>query len=243
MCAAVATDAKVEPLAESHDSKPAPGSTANFQTRRREELANAISHGLAVPLGIAGLAVLMAYAALRGNWLHITTCAVYGSTIVLLFLASTLYHASRRPATKRVLRLLDHACIYLLIAGTYTPFLLVHLGGTLGWTLFGIVWGGAVLGVLFKLKCTGRFEFLSTMSYLLLGWTLVFAGESAIESIPPGGMIWLLAGGIAYTLGVFFYYFDTRLPYGHLVWHLFVFTGATLHYFAVLLYVIPPPTG
>ena len=207
---------------------------------RREEIANAISHGLAVPLGIAGLSVLVAFAAMRGSWLHVTTCAIYGSSVVLLFCASTLYHSVWHPPTKRILRFVDHTCVYLLIAGTYTPFLLVHLGGTTGWTLFGVVWGGAALGIVFKLKCTGRFRYLSTISYLLLGWVLLLGGEPMLESIPDGGLPWLLAGGLAYTGGVVFYLCDSRMRYGHLVWHLFVFAGAVLHYFAVLLYVIPP---
>lgn len=210
---------------------------------RRDEIASAVSHGLAVLPGIAGLCVLVALAALRGSSLHVATCAIYGSAVVLLFGASTLYHSVWHAPTKRVLRFVDHACVYLLIAGTYTPFLLVHLGGARGWILFGIVWAGALLGIAFKVRCTGRFEVLSTVSYLCLGWMLLLAGEPVLDAIPPGGLPLLLAGGIAYTLGVPFYHYDHRIPYGHLVWHLFVLAGAALHFAAVLLYVVPPATA
>lgn len=210
---------------------------------RRDEIASAVSHALAVPLGIAGLCLLVALAAVRGSWLHVTTCAIYGSAVVLLFCASALYHSVWHAPTKRILRFVDHACVYLLIAGTYTPFLLVHLGGTTGWTLFWIVWGGALLGILFKIKCTGRFEILSTLSYLALGWLLLVAGEPVLDSIPEGGLPLLLAGGLAYTAGVPFYHYDHRIPYGHLVWHLFVLAGAALHFAAVVLYVVPPASS
>jgi hemolysin III len=189
-------------------------------------------------LSVAGLAVLVTLAALKGTAWHIVGCSVYGATLVLLYTASTLYHSVRSPRLKRFFRIIDHASIYLLIAGTYTPFTLVNLRGGWGWTLFGLVWGLAALGILFKVFFVGRFSIASTAVYLLMGWLVVIAIKPLLTLVPSGGILWLLVGGLAYTAGVVFFAWG-KLPYNHAVWHVFVLTGSICHYFAVLFYVLP----
>lgn len=169
------------------------------------------------------------------------SCSIYGATLILLYGASTLYHAVRPTRWKNVLRVVDHACIYLLIAGTYTPFTLVMLRGTWGWTLFGLTWGGVVVGVAFKVFWTGRFEFASTATYILMGWLALVAVYPILTQFPIGCIGWLLAGGLCYTAGVFFFARD-RLPYMHAIWHLFVLAGSVCHYVAVTAYVLPSAT-
>ena len=205
---------------------------------RREELINSITHGAGLALSIAGLAVLVTLAALKGTAWHIVSCSVYGATLVLLYTASTLYHSVRSPRLKRFFRIIDHAPIYLLIAGTYTPFMLVNLRGGWGWTLFGLVWGLAVVGIVFKVFFVNRFAIASTVVYLLMGWLVVIAIKPLLMLVPGGGILWLLAGGLAYTLGVVFFAWE-KMPYNHAVWHVFVLTGSVCHYFAVLFYVLP----
>lgn len=204
-----------------------------------EELANTITHGIGLALSIAGFVVLLVLAALRGSPRHIVSCAIYGATLVCLYAASTLYHGIPSPRRKRALRVFDHCAIYLFIAGTYTPFLLVNLRGGWGWSLLGIVWGLAMAGIVFKFRFVDHFPFLSTVVYLLMGWLAVIALKPLLASVPASGLLWLLAGGMLYTLGVVFYAWK-RLPYNHLIWHLFVLAGSTCHYFAVLYSVIPP---
>lgn len=204
-----------------------------------EELANTITHGIGLALSIAGFVVLLVLAALRGSPRHIVSCAIYGATLVCLYAASTLYHGIPSPRRKRALRVFDHCAIYLFIAGTYTPFLLVNLRGGWGWSLLGIVWGLAMAGIVFKFRFVDHFPFLSTVVYLLMGWLAVIALKPLLASVPASGLLWLLAGGMLYTLGVVFYAWK-RLPYNHLIWHLFVLAGSTCHYVAVLYSVIPP---
>lgn len=203
-----------------------------------EELANTITHGIGLVLSIAGFVVLLVLAALRGSPRHIVSCAIYGATLVCLYAASTLYHGILSPRRKRALRVFDHCAIYLLIAGTYTPFLLVNLRGGWGWSLLGIVWGLAMAGIVFKFRFVDHFPFLSTVVYLLMGWLAVIALKPLLASVPAGGLLWLLAGGMLYTLGVVFYAWK-RLPYNHLIWHLFVLAGSTCHYLAVLSVILP----
>lgn len=203
-----------------------------------EELAHAITHGIGAILSIAGLTLLVAFSALRGDAWHVVSSAIFGTTLVLLYSASTLYHSFPQPKVKRIFRIMDHSAIYLLIAGTYTPFLLVSLRGTWGWTLFGVVWGAAIAGVWFKVFHTGRFPKLSTTLYIVMGWVALVAIKPMMENIPLGGLILILAGGLTYTVGVVFYVMH-RMIYHHAVWHLFVLGGSILHFFAVLLYVIP----
>jgi len=208
-----------------------------------EEVAHAITHGLGVVLAIVGLTVMVARAALYGNAWHIVGAAIFGSTLVLMYTASTLYHgipAAQLPNAKKVLRIVDHSSIYLLIAGTYTPFTLVTLNGAVGWTLFGTVWGLALVGVVFKIFATGRFERLSLAIYLGMGWCIVGAIKPLVRTLDTGGLVLLVAGGLAYTGGVAFYALDHR-RFFHAVWHGFVLAGSVLQYFAVLFYVIPGP--
>ena len=205
---------------------------------RGEELANSLTHGLGLALSVAGLAVLVVLAALRGTAWHIATCAVYGASLVVLYAASTLYHSVRGPRVKRILKIVDHSAIYLLIAGTYTPFTLVILRGAWGWSLFGVVWGLALLGILWKIWFVDRFTIVSTTVYLMMGWLAVIAVKPLFALVPGGGIALILAGGICYTIGVGFFAWR-RLPYHHAVWHLFVLAGSTCHFLAVLLYVIP----
>ena len=203
-----------------------------------EELVNGLTHGTGALLSAAGLGVLVVLACLHGTTLHIVSCSIYGATLVLLYTASTLYHSVRSPRLKHVFRIVDRSCIYLLIAGTYTPFTLVTLRGGWGWTLFSLIWVLAAAGIVFQLLFAQRFKVLSAVGYLLMGWLAIFAVKPLIEALPAGGFAWLLAGGIVYTLGALFYLFK-RLPYNHAIWHFFVLGGSTCHYMAVLLYVVP----
>jgi hemolysin III len=203
----------------------------------REEIANSVTHGVGTLLAVAGVAVLVTLAAVRGTAWHVVSCSVFGASLVLLYLASTLYHAIPAPRARRVLQALDHAGILLLIAGTYTPFTLVTLRGPWGWTLFGIVWGLAVLGVALDLLAPRR-RVLAVALYLLMGWVVVIAMRPLMAGMAAGGIRLLVVGGLAYTLGVVFYAWR-RLPYHHALWHGFVLLGSAAHFFAVLFYVIP----
>jgi len=185
--------------------------------------------------------VLVILTALRGTAWHVVSCTIYGSTLVILYAASTLYHSIQSPRAKRVLRIIDHGAIYLLIAGTYTPFTLVNLRGGLGWTLFGVVWTLAALGIVFKVFHVDRVPIVSTLVYLSMGWLVVIAWKPVVTLIPVGGLALIAAGGAAYTLGVFFFAAN-RIPYNHAIWHLFVLAGSIFHYVAVLLYVLPART-
>ncbi|QQR74146.1 MAG: hemolysin III family protein [Holophagales bacterium] len=205
-----------------------------------EEIAHGVSHGVGIVLSIAGLVILVACAALRGNVWHVATSAVFGTTLILLYVASTLYHSVPILRAKRVLRVLDHSAIYLLIAGTYTPLTLVTLRGPWGWTLFAIVWSSAVAGVIFKSVALGRARIFSVVLYVLMGWCVVIAIKPLLAALAPGGVMLLFGGGLAYTLGLIFYGWQS-MRYHHFLWHLFVMLGSVLHYFAVLFYVIPRP--
>jgi len=203
-----------------------------------EEIAHSITHGIGVGLSIAGLVILVVIAAKYGDVYQVVSFSIYGATLILLYLASTLYHSFQAPRVKQIFKRMDHAAIYLLIAGTYTPFLLVGIRGPLGWTLFGIIWGLAALGVSFKVLFIHRFQKLSVLAYVLMGWLCVVAFKQMAASIALNGMILLAAGGVVYTLGVIFYAM-TKVRYSHAVWHLFVLGGSVCHYFAVLFYLAP----
>lgn len=207
-----------------------------------EEIANAVTHGLGVVLAIAGLAVMTAFAALYGDAWHITACAIFGASLILCYATSTLYHSIQIEKVRRVLRTLDHSAIFLLIAGTYTPFMLVSLRGPWGWSLLVAIWALALAGIALRLLLRGRLHGLVVALYVLMGWVVVVALEPMLERVATGGLVLLAAGGLAYTGGVAFYKWR-RLPYHHAIWHGFVLAGSTLHYFAVLLYVIPRPAG
>jgi hemolysin III len=206
-----------------------------------EEIAHASTHGLGALLAIIGLVVLVARAAIYGDHWHIVASSIFGGTLVLMYTASTLYHAIPLTRAKRVLRVFDHSLIYFLIAGSYTPFALITLRGPWGWGLLAFVWTLALAGVVFKIFATGRFEKLSLAIYLLMGWAALVAIEPLVEAMHPGGLALLAAGGLTYTGGVAFYVWQ-RLRYHHAIWHLFVLAGSVLHYLAVYLYVIPGRT-
>lgn len=215
-----------------------PSTPFGHRYTRGEEIANSITHGVGMALAIAGLAVLTAYASLHGDAWHVVSCSIFGAALILLYLASTLYHAIQGPKAKAILRILDHAAILVLIAGTYTPFTLVSLRGPWGWSLFGIIWGLAVVGIVLEASRLRRFRAALIALYVVMGWAVVAAVKPMMANVGSGGLWLLLAGGLAYTGGIGFYLWR-RLPYHHAIWHLFVLAGSILHYFAVLLYVIP----
>ena len=205
----------------------------------REELANAVTHGVGFVASLIGLPILVVAAASRGERAALVGVSVFGAALVALYAASTLYHAVSHPTLKQRLRVLDHACIYLLVAGTYTPFTLGVLRGRWGWTLFGIVWTLAALGVLFKvLFGGGAMAKLSTAVYVAMGWVVIIAIKPLVAAMDSAGLMLLVAGGLLYTGGVVFYV-DKRRTWSHPVWHLFVMGGSVCHYFAVLFYAFP----
>lgn len=203
-----------------------------------EELANCATHGVGLVLSLVGFVALVVLAATRGGALHVASCVVYGASLVALYLSSTVYHGARRPRTKAVFRLFDHCCIYLLIAGTYTPFTLVTMRGAWGWTLFALVWTFAAAGIACRLCFGDRYRAVAVASYVLMGWLAVVAVKPIFETVPVGALLWIAAGGLAYTSGVAFFV-SKRVPHGHAIWHLFVLGGSVCHYLAVLFYVIP----
>ncbi|MCW7459517.1 hemolysin III family protein [Leptospira bandrabouensis] len=205
------------------------------------EIANAVTHGIGGGLSIAGLSILLTVAVLYGDVWHIVSSAIYGATLILLYLASTLYHGIYHSATKRIFKVIDHASIYLLIAGTYTPFTLVSLRehSEWGWTLFLVVWILAFVGVLLLLLFPGKYSGARVVVYIFMGWLAIFVIKDIRQAIGVGGISWLVAGGLSYTVGVIFYLWD-RLPFNHAIWHLFVLSGSICHFFAILFYVLPP---
>jgi hemolysin III len=202
-----------------------------------EEVANCVSHGVGCLAALAATPFLVLAAARRGGAVAIVGASVFAGTMVLLYLASTLYHALPRNPAKRVFQILDHSAIFLLIAGTYTPFTLGVLRGAWGWTLFGLVWGLAVLGVTLKSVGGIRYSWLSTTLYVCMGWLALIAIRPLWPHVPSAGWLWLIAGGLAYTSGIAFYAAE-RVRYGHFVWHLFVLMGTVCHFFAVLWYAV-----
>ena len=212
--------------------------TAPVSTSDREELANAITHGIGVLASVAALVLLVTVAARHGDAWGVTSGAIFGTALVALYSASTIYHSLRSERAKQFFRKLDHASIFLLIAGTYTPYLLVSLRGPWGWSLFGVVWGLCGAGMILKFFLAGRFRVISTIIYILTGWLIVIAIKPLTSALPPGG-IWLLAaGGVCYTGGTIFY-LSKSLRYHHAIWHLFVLAGSACHFFSVLNYVLP----
>ncbi|MEK4059015.1 MULTISPECIES: PAQR family membrane homeostasis protein TrhA [Paenibacillus] len=212
---------------------------ANTHTySRREEVANAITHGIGTVLSVAALVLLVVFASLKGTAWHVVSFSIYGTTMLLLYLNSTLVHSLREGKAKDLFEFFDHSSIYLFIAGTYTPFLLVAIRGTLGWSLFGIIWGVAFFGVLFKAYFVKRFLFMSTVFYIAMGWLIVIAWNPLSAVVAGGGMTLLMAGGILYTLGTIFYVWR-GFPFHHAIWHVFVLAGSVTHFFAVLIYLLP----
>lgn len=203
---------------------------------RGEELANSISHGIALVATLVGTPFLIMNAVRQGAAALVVGASVFSATAMLLYLSSTLYHALAPSKAKRVFRIIEHSAIFLLIAGTYTPFTLGVLKGAWGWTLFGLIWSLAVAGVALKVFERKSHPIVSTSLYLLMGWLIVLAVNPLLAKVPTAGLLWLIAGGVSYTVGVVFFAIDSQLRYGHLLWHLFVMVGTTCHYFAVLWY-------
>lgn len=204
----------------------------------REEVANSITHGIGVMLAIAALAVLVAFASLHGNAWHIVACSIFGAALILTYTTSTLYHSIPIKKIKPLLRTLDHSAIFLLIAGTYTPFMLISLRGPLGWSLLAAIWSLALVGIVLRLVLKGRRHGIVVSLYVAMGWAVVMAIGPMSTQVEAGGLALLAAGGLAYTTGIGFYVWR-RMPYHHAIWHGFVLLGSALHFFAVLLYVIP----
>jgi len=204
-----------------------------------EEIANSVTHGVGLVASIIGLVILVAAAVRRGDAWIITSCIIYASTLVLLYAASTLYHSLAATRARHVLQIIDHSAIYLLIAGSYTPFALVNLRGPWGWTLLAVVWALAVAGVATKAVFGPRWPIISTVLYLAMGWTAVVAIKPMLLHVAPAGIVLIVAGGLAYSGGVAFFAWD-RLRYNHAMWHVFVLGGSVCHFFAVLFYVVPP---
>ncbi|MEO0559600.1 MAG: hemolysin III family protein [Bacteroidota bacterium] len=198
-----------------------------------EEIASAVSHGVGALASVGAGAVLITFAALAGDAWAIVGASIFVASLVLLYTASTLYHAIPWDRAKAKLRVFDHCAIYILIAGTYTPFLLVPLRGSWGWSLFGVIWGLALAGVVFKLFFTGRFKLVTTLVYIAMGWLVLIAIRPMLASLPPTSIAWLVAGGLSYTLGTIFY-MSKRIPYTHAIWHLFVLGGSVCHFIAVM---------
>jgi hemolysin III len=201
-----------------------------------EEIANSISHGIGLLATLGGTPFLIMHAARYGDAGFFVGTSLFSATIILLYLASTLYHALPMGKAKRVFRIIEHSAIFLLIAGTYTPFTLGVLSGAWGWTLFGVVWSVAAIGVALKVFNKASHPIVSTGLYLLMGWLIVIAVDPLFAKVPTSGLLWLIAGGLSYTAGVAFFATDSRLRYGHLIWHLFVMAGTLCHFFAVLWY-------
>ncbi len=205
---------------------------------RVEEFFNSLTHGVGVGLGVIGFGTLMHYAFQEGSISRLISFGVYGGSLILLYLASTLYHGAKTARAKHVLRICDHASIYLLIAGTYTPFCLIMKPAFWGTLMLSILWPLALLGIIFKIFFVGRFDFLSTLIYLGMGWMALIAIKPFFYSLTLPGFLWVAIGGLFYTFGVIFYVLE-RIPFFHVIWHLFVLGGSACHFLAILWYVTP----
>jgi hemolysin III len=203
-----------------------------------EELLNIITHGLGLLLSIVALVILVVYSSLEGDVWHIVSFTVYGVSLVTLYLASTLFHSVKKQKLRNKLNVFDHSAIYFLIAGTYTPFLLVTIRGPLGWSLFGVIWGLAIAGITYKIFFTGKYDIISALFYVVMGWLIIIALKPMNENMPTDGLLWLLGGGISYSIGVVFYLLN-RLPYNHVIFHIWVLLGSFAHFVAVFWYVLP----
>jgi hemolysin III len=205
---------------------------------KKEEKLNVLSHGIGLVLSIIALVLLVVYASLEGNSWHIVSFSIYGASLIVLYAASTLYHYVQSPKLRYRLNIFDHASIYILIAGTYTPFTLVVLNGWVGWTIFGVSWGLALTGVILKLFFIGKYDKISTIAYVLMGWLIIFAIKPLVHNLPLDGLLWLLAGGIFYTVGAVLYSIKS-IKYNHAIFHIFVLLGSFSHFMAVFFYVLP----
>jgi hemolysin III len=206
-----------------------------------EEIANCITHGVGTALSVAGLIILIVFACIYGNVWHIVSFSVFGSTLIVLYLSSTLYHAFTNHRIKYIFRIIDHSAIFLLIAGSYTPFLLINLRGAWGWSLFGIIWGLAITGIVVKSVCISKTERITLALYIFMGWLCLAAFKEILKNIQIPCLILLILGGLSYTTGIIFYGWR-RLPYNHMIWHIFVLCGSICHFFSVL-YCLAPETS
>lgn len=203
-----------------------------------EEKFNIISHGFGFALSIPGLFLLISKAIQFGELTHLVSFSIFGASMILLYAASTFYHSAKSEKWRYRLNILDHASIYVLIAGTYTPFALVTLDGILGWSIFGLVWAMALTGVVLKLFYTGRYNSLSTIMYVVMGWIIVFAVKPLLDNLDPAGFLWLLAGGISYTIGAVIFSFE-KIKFNHAIFHIFVLFGSFCHFLSIYYYVLP----
>ncbi len=201
-----------------------------------EEIANSITHGIGAALSIAALVLLVVFASKYGDAWRVVSFSIYGSTLFILYLSSTLYHSFTNSRLKRFFKILDHSSIYLLIAGTYTPITLVSMRGPWGWTIFGLIWAMAIGGIIAKIFLIDRYKVVSALLYVAMGWLVVLAYKPMLQMVPQGLFIWLLIGGICYTFGLVFYAIK-KVPYFHFIWHLFVLAGSITHFFGILLHL------
>lgn len=208
----------------------------NYYTKG-EEIANAITHGIGAILSIGALVLLVVFSSLYGDAWYIVSYSIYGTTLVILYAASTLYHSLPGRKTKHLFQIFDHSSIYLLIAGTYTPYILTKLRSPLGWTIFGIVWGLGILGIIMKTLWVDRYMGLSTIIYVIMGWLIVIEFKPLMNAMPTTGLVLLIVGGILYTLGAVLFMFD-NIPYNHAVWHIFVLAGSICHFFSIIKYLL-----
>lgn len=203
-----------------------------------EEKINVITHAVGIVISIAALVLLVMFASFYGNVWHIVSFSIYGASLIALYTASTIYHSIQDPKWRYRFNIVDHSAIYILIAGTYTPFALVTLNGTVGWVLFGVTWGIAAIGIIFKIFFTGRFDIISTIAYVAMGWIVIFAINPLMDNLPINGIFWLFLGGIFYTIGAIIYAIN-RIKFNHAIFHVFVLLGSISHFFAVFFYVLP----
>lgn len=206
--------------------------------RKNEELINVLTHGMGAVLSVAALVLLVVYSAVNGSAIHVISSVIFGVSLILLYSASTIFHAMKKLRWRRIFQKIDHLCIYLLIAGTYTPIALIGLKGVWGWTIFGIIWAMVLLGFIFKFSPLCKSEKLSLSLYALMGWLIIVAIKPLINNLSLGALLCILGGGLLYTFGIYFYA-NRKIPYNHAIWHLFVLGGSTLHFFAVFFYLIP----
>lgn len=201
------------------------------------DITNAIIHGIGTALSIAALVLLVVFSAIYHDVWYIVSTAVYGSTLIILYISSTLYHSFQNKKVKSIFKVFDHSSIYLLIAGTYTPFTLIPLRGPWGWSIFGVIWGLAACGIVFKAFSAGRFKLVSTLIYIAMGWLIIIAFKPIVSSIPTYGFIWLLVGGLFYTTGTIFY-MAKKFPFSHAIWHLFVLAGSISHFLSIFYFIV-----
>lgn len=210
-----------------------------FLESRREEIASSIIHGIGALLSIAALSLLVVFASLWGDVWKVVSFSIYGASLLILYLSSTFYHLAKDIRIKRKLQIFDHSAVFLLIAGTYTPFMLVTLRGPWGWSLFGVIWGLALVGIIFKFFFTaGKYDLISSIIYIVMGWIIVIAIGPIVNALSAGGIAWLFIGGGLYTLGTVFFLWE-RIPFNHAIWHVFVLAASIVHFFGILFHVLP----